>query len=357
MVNIGRQAAKTAKARKSAEKSEKRDQLGAIVEKLPNGLRGKLQAICPGRVLWDEPLADYATLRVGGPAWAVVKPEREEEFARLVKMLMAEGVRWWLIGRGSNILVPDSGLSGVVILMGRQYSRIEGPRMVEKIGNLENLGPEKSCTVSVQAGCSLSRLLHWAVEHELSGLEFVAGIPGSVGGAIRMNAGAWGREMADCVCRVRAMDERGVFQTLDKRQMGFGYRHASAVRDKIVLSADLHLQKGDRELIEETCQEMLQQRLAKQPLQSASAGSFFKNPVSHAAGRIIEQVGLKGYRCGDAMVSEKHANFIVNTGGATASDIYKLMKTVQSRVVNLTGIMLEPEVQLLGEWLGGEQGE
>jgi UDP-N-acetylmuramate dehydrogenase len=349
-----------AKARKSAEQegtSGKKDQFNAIVEKLPAEVRGKLQAICPGRVLWDEPLADYSTLRVGGPAWAVVKPEREEEFAALVKMLTAEGVRWWLIGRGSNILVPDSGLSGVVVLMGRQYSRIEGPRVMEKIGNLENPGSGKSYTVSVQAGCSLSRLLHWAVEHALSGLEFVAGIPGSVGGAIRMNAGAWGREMADCVYRVRVMDEGGEFYTLDRRRMGFGYRHAAGVRDKIVLSADLHLQKGDRELIEETCQEIVQQRLGKQPLQSASAGSFFKNPVNHAAGRIIEQAGLKGSRCGGAMVSEKHANFIVNTGGATASDIYELMKTVQSRVVTLTGIMLEPEVQLLGEWPGEKRGE
>ena len=165
-----------------------------------------------------------------------------------------------------------------------------------------------------------------------------------------MNAGAWGREMADCVLRITVLDEVGNITTINRQDVGFAYRTASAVRDRIILGAQLCLSAGDRQGIEESCQHILQQRLAKQPLQSASAGSFFKNPVNHAAGRLIEQAGLKGFQHGGAMISSKHANFIVNTGNATATEIFELMQAVQERVYSLTGIMLEPEVRLLGDW-------
>jgi len=350
MVYIGGQTAGQWEQQNGKVKRRKRDSGMAGGGILNDSLRDSIKRLCPKAVHWNEPMSAYSTLKVGGPAWAMVKPESEEAFAAMVKMLGAARVPWWVIGRGSNILVPDEGLPGVVLVMGRQFGKIAGP--VPLVENDAVDGQGKKFTVSVQAGCSLARLLQWAIGQELSGLEFVAGIPGSLGGAVRMNAGAWGRQMSDCVRQVRVLDEKGVISTIAARNMGFGYRAAAAVRDKIVLGAELVLSAGDRLHIEETCQDIMQQRLAKQPLQTANAGSFFKNPVNHAAGRLIEQAGLKGFQHGGAMISSKHANFIVNLGEASAADIHELMLAVQQRVYSQTGILLEPEVRLLGNWNG-----
>lgn len=319
-------------------------------DSLPEPLREKIREIVGKSVHWQQPLAAYSTLKVGGPAWAVVMPESREAFAAMVAMLSREKIPWWIIGRGSNVLVPDAGLAGVVLLMGRQFAGIAGPRPVEPLVLADGARKTDLFEVGVEAGCSLARLLRWAVEHELSGLEFTAGIPGSVGGAIRMNAGAWGRQMADCICRLTVMDGSGICTELTREEVGFAYRSAAALTDRIVLAAVLQLVKSEKELIEDACQAIIHKRLALQPLHSASAGSFFKNPAGQPAGKLIEQAGLKGMRVGGAVISEKHANFIINTGGATAADIHALMQMVQIRVYDLTGIMLEPEVRLLGEW-------
>ncbi|MEJ2691218.1 MAG: FAD-binding protein [Deltaproteobacteria bacterium] len=240
---------------------------------LSKQVRKKIENIASGAVYWQAPLADYSTLKVGGPAWAVVMPGSRDAFAAMVAMLSEEEIPWWIIGRGSNVLVPDEGLAGVVLVMGRQFAAISGPHPIAPQVTPDGARKTDLFEIEVEAGCSLARLLRWAVEHELSGLEFTAGIPGSVGGAIRMNAGAWGREMADCVSRLTVMDNYGYCQQLQGGEAGFIYRAATALADKIVLSAVLQMVKSEKALIEDACQAIIHQRLTKQPLHSASAGS------------------------------------------------------------------------------------
>ncbi len=289
-----------------------------------------------GDVRWWEPLATYTTLGVGGPALALVLPRSVEAITSLVRALGA--IPWWVVGRGSNLLVPDEGLPGVVILLGRSLSRIT-----------VLAADEHQVRVRVQAGCSLARLIRWCVEQGFAGLEFLAGVPGTVGGAVAMNAGAWGREIGERLESLLLMTPDGALQERSAADIGFAYRHA-ALAGAVVLEAVFRLRLGDPATVDDACQAFLQRRLAKQPLQAASAGSFFKNPAGTPAGQLIERAGLKGVSVGGAKVSEKHANFIVNTGGATAADIHALMQLVQRRVAEVCGVMLEPEVRLLGAW-------
>lgn len=360
MIHAGVQTMSLASPKDSADSRPRKIRAGkkkAMAAGLSGLTRKKMEKIVAGAVRWQEPLADYTTLKVGGPAWAVVLPESREAYAAMVALLSAEKIPWWILGRGSNVLVPDEGLAGVVLIMGRRFAGISGPRPLAPQVSADGARKTDLFEVEVEAGCSLARLLRWAVEHELSGLEFTAGIPGSVGGAVWMNAGAWGREMADCVSQLTVMDDRGICREWRGRDVGFTYRGAPALAEKIVLAAVFQLVKSEKALIEDACQAIIHRRLAKQPLHSASAGSFFKNPASQPAGRLIEQAGLKGMRIGGAMISDKHANFLINTGGASAAEIYELMRLVQTRVYDLTGIMLEPEVALLGAWRQkGEKG-
>ncbi|MEW6427089.1 MAG: UDP-N-acetylmuramate dehydrogenase [Thermodesulfobacteriota bacterium] len=301
-----------------------------------------LAACCPGcRIAVDEPLAPYTTFRVGGPAWAVVEPVSAASLAALVTGLGERQIPWWILGRGSNVLVADGGLAGVAIVLGRDFAAI-----TPVAGQRHQL--------RVQAGCSLARLLRYCQEHGLGGLEFAAGIPGTVGGAVKMNAGAWGREIGALVTELTVMDSQGGCATIAAVQAGFAYRQSIGLGGRIVVEAVLEFTPRSRELIDAECQAAISGRLERQPLQVASAGSFFRNPAGHAAGRLIEQAGLKGLAVGGAMVSEKHANFIVNTGTATCGDILDLMRLVQKKVYLQTGIMLEPEVHLLGP--AGEGG-
>ncbi len=304
-------------------------------------LRTELESFWPGPVEYGQPLAELTTLRVGGPAEAVIAPASRGELANLIEGLNRRGITWRVIGRGSNILVADRGIAGAVIVLGRKFSRIE---RLAAVGGRQLLRAE--------AGCSLTRLLNWCGREELTGLEFLAGIPGSLGGAVRMNAGAWGDELGRHVEAVEMLTAAGEFHTLPRSEMSFTYRSWSGKREEVVVAATLVLNPGSRAEINGRCRALAAQRRAKQPRGVASAGSFFRNPPGQVAGRLIEEAGLKGFSAGGAEVSRKHANFLINRGGATAADFLALMSTVQEAVRQRTGVRLEPEVELLGEWDG-----
>ena len=296
----------------------------------------RLKAFWPGEVHFDVSMAKYSTLKVGGAAKALVIPREVGEIVSLVSGCETAKISWMVVGGGSNLLVGDEGYGGVVIVLGRKFSdiRIQG---------------KDDCShtlVDVDAGCSLARLLNWSQEMGLSGLEFTAGIPGTVGGAVAMNAGAWGGEIKDVLSSLTWFAS-GEISRQDISQLDFTYRCCLKPVDAIVLSATFLLNKEDKAKITKTCREYIAARKSKQPVAYGSGGSFFKNPVDVPAGKLIEDAGLKGTKIGGAEVSEVHANFILNTGDATANDIIKLMSLVQTRVREVHGIWLEPEIKII----------
>lgn len=297
----------------------------------------ELEKFFSGRIRWNCPLAPFSTLKVGGPAEAVLTADSLGELTGLLPWLTARRVPWQVIGRGSNILVADEGIPGVVILLGRDFAKVE------------TVGPAGGL-VLVRAGgaCALARLVGYCTDQQLSGLEFAVGIPGSVGGAIIMNSGAWGMTISDVLTSVELLLPDGTLRTEPRENLTFAYRQWQDHTGEVVIGATFTLGRGEKERIAETCREYSRQRKERQPQNVASAGSFFKNPPGRAAGKLIEEAGLKGVRIGGAMVSSKHANFIVNTGAATARDILELMQRVRMAVYDKYGIMLEPEVHILG---------
>lgn len=303
-----------------------------------NDLRKTVQALWPGEVFWSCPMARYSTLRAGGPAAALIEPRCVTELVHVVRGLRANRVDWLVIGGGSNILVTDQGFAGVVLHLGREFATIS-----------KKSEAEAEVLVTVEAGCSLARLSKWCIEQELTGLEFAAGIPGSVGGAVVMNAGAWGQEISSLVQQVTVIDDSGNLVDLAGRLIPFGYR-SWGLENRVAAAITLRLAKGKRQEIEATCHDLARRRRQTQPLDKASAGSFFKNPLTGpAAGKLIEDAGLKGLRVGDAEVSPKHANFLVNVGHATAEDFLGLMRVVREKVFAKSQIWLEPEVRIIGQ--------
>lgn len=289
-------------------------------------------------------MAGFSTLKVGGPADALIEPANREELINLVGSLTEAKVPWQVIGRGSNILPADQGVEGVVIVLGRQFADI---RELSSTGQLSQ--------VQVDAGCSLAKLARWCAKHGLSGLEFSFGIPGSVGGAIMMNAGAWGGEMSQVICEVELLDAAGRLEHRRLTSDDFCYRGWRHPHGKVVVSGTFVLNPGQSADIAERCRYYAKTRATKQPKGVASAGSFFKNPEGEVAGRLIEQAGLKGLRVGDAEVSSMHANFLVNRGKACAEDFCQLMLRVQARVRDQFGIELSPEVKFIGRWAQKER--
>ncbi len=290
-----------------------------------------------GEIEWNSPMARWCTLQVGGPARAIAMPASRAELQGLLTVLAKLGVCWRVIGRGSNLLVSDAGYEGVIVMLGRKFAAIE-QRAGKKAG--ETL-------VQVEAGCSLMKLVNWCATQGLEGLEFAAGIPGSVGGAVVMNAGAWGKEMSEPLSSVTFLRGSGEFVGRKKDDLAFSYRHLET-ESMVVVAAEFLLQEGDRQAIDRKCGELMRDRKEKQPQGLANAGSFFKNPAGlPAAGKLIQDAGLKGFRVGGAEVSEVHANFLVNTGSATAQDFFDLMRFVQEKVFERFGVQLEPEVHLL----------
>lgn len=295
-----------------------------------------IESFIPGeQILFHEPMSKHTTFRVGGEAACMIYVQTEEEIRKLVSYLNQIEEDYFMLGNGSNILVGDKGYRGIIIKFGRQMEEIQvdGERM------------------TIKAGALLPKVAVTAKEHGLTGLEFAAGIPGSIGGAIVMNAGAYDGEMKQIVESVRIIDRNGEILTLDNDAMEFGYR-TSVVKDRpyIVLEVVLRLQPGDKEAIGARLEELAALRKSKQPLEYPSAGSTFKRPEGYYAGKLIMDAGMRGYRIGGAQVSDKHCGFIVNVNKATAADIKEVIEEVQERVKKRFHVSLEPEVILLGDF-------
>ena len=286
------------------------------------------------RVERDEPMSRHTSFRIGGPARRLACPENGEQLVLLMGFAEDCGARPLVIGNGTNLLAPDRGLDRLVVNTSAM-SRVE-------------LGPEPY-TIQAEAGVSLARLADFACKQGLTGLEFAHGIPGTLGGAVCMNAGAYDGEMKQVVRSVTLLfPEEGV-RTLSCEEMDFGYRHSLLTDrpDAVVLSAVLHLAEGNEEEIREKMRSLMARRKASQPLEYPSAGSTFKRPTGYFAGTLIDQCGLKGLTVGGAQVSEKHAGFVINLGGATCADVTELIRQVQERVLTEKGVRLEPEVKII----------
>ncbi len=287
------------------------------------------------QVLEHEPMARHTTMRVGGPAEILFSPANEGELLFAVREAKRAGAPFRIIGNGSNLLVLDGGLPGLTIRLGEAFSKISVD------GN----------QIRAQAGALLSRVAAAARDASLTGLEFASGIPGSAGGGMAMNAGAYGGQLSDVFEGCRALDpETGIISALGPAEMALGYRESAALsRGLIVTEAAFRLTAGDRSAIQAKMDDLSARRREKQPLNLPSAGSTFKRPEGYFAGALIEQAGLKGLRVGGACVSEKHAGFVVNDRNATARDVLDLIRLVQARVLEHSGVRLETEVRILGE--------
>ena len=280
----------------------------------------------------NQPMSKFTSFRIGGDAELLALPKNEEELAALLKMSRMMDIPWAILGAGTNVLAPDAGIKGLVICL---KDALNG---MEQIGETE---------IRVMAGVTMSRAAVFAANLGLGGLEFAHGIPGTVGGGVYMNAGAYGGEIKDVCTRVRIMDMDGSSRWITREEAAFSYRH-SAIEDNpwIVVAAEFRLEPKPMEQIKERMLELISKRRASQPLDLPSAGSAFKRPVGGYAAALIDQTGLKGFRIGGAAVSEKHAGFVVNLGGATAEDVKQLLKEVSDRVYDAQGIRLEPEVRI-----------
>ena len=297
-------------------------------------LQGIFAGCTAKELLLEEPMAKHTSFRIGGPADVLAQPGNEAELAELLKRAADHAVPVTLVGNGSNLLVRDKGIRGLVIKLSNLFSSIT------VAGNVLTFGSGISLAMASKKAASLS----------LSGLEFAVGIPGTIGGAVYMNAGAYDGEMAKVVTSVQVMDRQGQSSQLKADELDFSYRHTALQNSGlIVTSVTVSLQPGEAESIKAKMDDFSQRRIAKQPLELPSAGSMFKRPAGYFAGTLIEQTGLKGYTVGGAQVSTKHAGFVVNVGGATAKDVLQLIRDVQDRVLAVQGVQLEPEVLVLGE--------
>lgn len=295
----------------------------------------ELQNVMGGSgIFMEEPMKKHTTFRVGGPADVLVQPD-ETALAAILALCRQYHVSYSFIGNGSNLLVGDKGIRGVVI------------EMTDPMGNIEVDGTQ----ITAQAGAMLSKIANTAASNGLGGMEFAAGIPGSVGGAVVMNAGAYGGEMKDIIERVYVLDENGAQLELDRDALDLGYRHSCIPEKKyIVTKVVLELVPRNEAEIRSEMKELNEKRAEKQPLQYPSAGSTFKRPEGYFAGKLIMDAGLRGYQVGGAQVSEKHCGFVINKGDATAADICQLMRDVSDKVQAQFGVVLEPEVKMIGEF-------
>ena len=294
-----------------------------------------LCGICgAAHVLVREPMSRHTTFRTGGPADLLVQPEAEQ-IAPILEVCRNEEIPWTVIGNGSNLLVGDGGIRGVVLEIGKQMSDV----VIE------------GTVITAGAGAMLSSIASRAAAAELTGMEFASGIPGSLGGAVVMNAGAYGGEMKDILQKVTVLTPDGTVQTLSVKELELSYRH-SIIPEKgyLVISAVLKLQAGNADEIQSIMDDLKEKRVSKQPLEYPSAGSTFKRPEGYFAGKLIQDAGLRGFRVGGAQVSEKHCGFIINRDRATSTDICQLMQQVSEIVYEKFGVRLEPEVKKIGEF-------
>ena len=283
----------------------------------------------------QEPMKNHTTFRIGGPADYYLCPHSTEELQKILQICRENKIEFFILGNGSNLLVSDKGYRGAVIQLWKNFSDIV----------------TEDDAIAVKAGALLSKVAAEALEAGLTGMEFASGIPGTMGGAVMMNAGAYGGEMKDIIKEVTVLTKEGEILTLSQEEMNFGYR-TSVVKEKgyVVISVVLQLKKGDREEICKLMNDLKERRVTKQPLDMPSAGSTFKRPEGYFAGKLIMDAGLRGFSVGGAQISEKHCGFVVNKGEATAADVLGLIKEVQKRVQEKFGVALEPEVKFLGEF-------
>lgn len=292
-----------------------------------------------GQVCENEPMKNHTTFRIGGPADIFVCPKTEEGLIRGLKWCREKKISFYVIGNGSNLLVGDKGFRGVVFQVCKNLDFVE-----------TEITPSGIC-VRAGAGVMLAKLARDVSARGYTGFEFATGIPGTLGGAVTMNAGAYGGEMKQVLVSVRAVNMAGEVLEISLKDLELGYRTSRIQKEAlIVLSAVLKFARGDTEAILEQVEELSRQRKEKQPLEYPSAGSTFKRPEGYFAGKLIQDAGLKGYRVGDAMVSEKHSGFVINAGAATASQVWQLMQDVDAIVYEKFQVHLEPEVRLIGEF-------
>lgn len=294
-----------------------------------------IQTIDEERVLMEEPMKKHTTFRVGGNADYFVMPRSADEIKKTIALCRKNGVEYYILGNGSNLLVGDKGYRGVVIQLYKEMNQIQ---------------VEGTC-IKAQAGALLSKIGSAALEAGLHGFEFGAGIPGTVGGAVVMNAGAYGGEMKDVLASATVLTPDGEIKKLINKELELGYRTSIIAKENyIVLEAELKLETGEKEKIRARMDELKAQRVTKQPLEYPSAGSTFKRPEGFFAGKLIQDAGLRGYQVGGAQVSEKHCGFVINKENATAADIVELMRQIADKVAQEFGVHLEPEVKRLGEF-------
>lgn len=285
-------------------------------------------------LLLNEPMSRHTSFKIGGPADILAMPTSEDELRRLLVKAQEAGVPVTLIGNGSNLLVRDKGVRGLVIKLGNMLTdiKIDGG------------------TITFGSGVALAMAAKTAANNALTGMEFAVGIPGSIGGAVYMNAGAYDGEMANVVASVRVMDMAGNIKEITAADLQFGYRKTALQNSGLIVTAvTVAMERGDVDAINAKMADFSQRRISKQPLEMPSAGSMFKRPPGYFAGTLIDQTGLKGYSVGGAQVSTKHAGFVVNTGGATAADVLQLIRDVQDKVMAAHGVLLQPEVLVIGE--------
>lgn len=286
-------------------------------------------------ILVAEPMKNHTTFRIGGPADALALPKTPEEVAEVVRFCHEHAQPYYVLGNGSNLLVSDEGYRGLVLQLYRNFNDIQ----------------VNGETITVQSGAMLAAVARTAYQTGLTGLEFASGIPGTIGGAVVMNAGAYGGEMKNVLKEVTVLTKEGEVLVIPAKALELGYRTSVIPKNGwIVLGAVLQLKKGDQEQILARMEELKEQRITKQPLDLPSAGSTFKRPEGYFAGKLIMDAGLRGFTVGGAQVSEKHCGFVVNRGNATAADVWKLICEVKRRVKEMTGVELEPEVKLLGDF-------
>lgn len=286
-------------------------------------------------VLIDEPMKKHTTFRIGGSADYYVLPKTIEEVQQVVEACKEAEIPYYVLGNGSNLLVSDKGYRGVIIQLYRNLNQIE----------------VEGTKIRAQVGALLSQIAGEALRHCLTGFEFAAGIPGTLGGAVVMNAGAYGGEMKDVLQEVTALSKDGEIKVLSREELNLGYRTSVIGREGyIALEAVIALKEGKEETIRATMKDLKERRTTKQPLEYPSAGSTFKRPEGYFAGKLIQDTGLRGFSVGGAQVSEKHCGFVINKDNATAQDVIELMKEVSDRVEAKFGVPLEPEVKKLGDF-------
>lgn len=288
-----------------------------------------------GKILFNEPMKNHTSFKIGGPADIMIIPSREKDIIESIKFCRENNIKYIIMGNGTNLLVRDTGIRGVVI----------------KIANgFDNIAIDND-KIFCQGGTLLSVIAKKALRESLAGFEFASGIPGTIGGAITMNAGAYGGEMKDIVTKVIALDKNNNIVELANKDMNFRYRGSTVIDEGlIVLGVELQLRKQEYSKIEEKMKDFTNRRVSKQPLDLPSGGSTFKRPTGYYAGKLIDDAGLRGIRFGYAQVSEKHCGFIVNRGNATFEEVFTLIKTVQKIVHDKYNIMLEPEIKIIGDY-------